>query len=217
MPGLNGCMNPDLPELLARRLAEPLPGPDESLRFEPRPHFGGHYRDAPPDARQAAVLLLLYPRENRWHIPLTLRPGHLPDHAHQVCLPGGALEPGEASDRAALREFHEELGAEEAEVHLLGRLSPIYVRASNFRVDPWVGFTAGRPQWRPNAHEVEQLLEVPLDHLLDPANLASHKRQYQGQAYIAPHFVWESARIWGATCRILGELITLLEQLGAAV
>jgi 8-oxo-dGTP pyrophosphatase MutT (NUDIX family) len=210
-------MNRDLPELLARRLAEPLPDASASSRFESQPDYGRHRDEAPPTARHAAVLLLLYPRADRWHIPLTLRPGHLPDHAHQVCLPGGALEPGEPSDRAALREFHEELGAEGLEIRLLGRLSPIYVRASNFRVDPWVASTDAQPVWRPNAHEVEQLLEVPLDHLLDPANLGSHQRRYQGMAYTAPHFVWQSVRIWGATCRMLGEFVTLLESLGVPV
>jgi len=194
-----------------------LPGLPEGSRFDLRPHRGLRDADAPDGSRKAAVLLLLYPRAGRWHVPLTLRPAHLPDHAHQVCLPGGALEPGETSDQAALREFHEELGAEQTAIRLLGRLTPIYVGASNFCVDPWVGSTETAPHWRPNEHEVEQLLEVPLDHFLDPANLASHERSYQGQSYVAPHFVWQSFRIWGATCRILGEFVTLLEQSDAEV
>ena len=210
-------MNPDLPDILARRLAEPLPGTAAAGRFEPRPSLGLSYDQVPPDARQAAVLLLLYPHQGRWHIPLTLRPAHLPDHARQVSLPGGALEPGEPSDRAALREFHEELGAQGLEVRLLGRLSPIYVRASNFRVEAWIGAGDHRPQWSPNAREVEQLLEVPLDHLMDAANLGSHERSYRGVPYTAPHFTWQSCRIWGATCRILGELIAILEELAVAL
>lgn len=205
-------MNRDLPDILARRLAEPLPGPGAG-RFEPRPSLGRSYDQAPPDARQAAVLLFLYPHQGRWHIPLTLRPAHLPDHARQVSLPGGALEPGEPSDRAAVREFHEELGAEGLEVRLLGHLSPIYVRASNFRVEAWVGAADRQPQWNPNAHEVEQLLEVPLDHLMDPANQGSHQRSYQGSTYTVPHFTWQPCQIWGATCRILGELVIILEEL----
>jgi 8-oxo-dGTP pyrophosphatase MutT (NUDIX family) len=163
------------------------------------------------------VLILLYPREERWHLPLTLRPGHLPDHAHQVCLPGGALESGETSAQAAVREFHEELGGEGVELRLLGRLSPIYVQASNFRVDPWVASTLGVPHWTPNPHEVEQLLEVPLEHLLDPANLSSAEREFQGTVFTAPHFVWQSVPVWGATCRMLGEFIAVLESLGGAV
>jgi 8-oxo-dGTP pyrophosphatase MutT (NUDIX family) len=210
-------MNRELPALLVRRLAEPLPSLASLLRFEIRPDLGSHYRTAPADARHAAVLLLLYPKENRWHLPLTLRPGHLPDHAHQVCLPGGALEPGETSAHAAVREFHEELGAAGLDLRLLGRLSPIYVRASNFCVEPWVASTLEQPCWSPNMHEVEQLLEIPLDHLLDPANLSSHKRQIEGRTFTTPHFVWQSVRIWGATCRMLGEFIALVESLAIPI
>ena len=48
-----------------------------------------------------------------------------------------------------------------------------------------------------NAAEVEQILEVPLAHLLDPANFGSHPRQYQGQTFEAPHFTYQSHRISG--------------------
>ena len=207
-------MNDRLPELLARRLAEPLSGPAVGTRFEPAPRPGRPYDAFPPDARQAAVLLLLYPHEGRWHVPLTLRHAGLADHAGQVSLPGGAVEPGEAAARAAVREFCEELLAAESDVELLGRLSPIYVHVSNFRVEPWVGMARTRPRLAPNPLEVEELLEVPLAELVDPRNLASHQRHFQGQPYTAPHIQWQSHRIWGATCLILGQLVLLLEEMG---
>jgi 8-oxo-dGTP pyrophosphatase MutT (NUDIX family) len=181
--------------------------------FEPRPRYGRRYDQSPDNARQAAVLILLYPHQDRWYVPLTLRPGHLPDHAGQISLPGGAIEPGEGSSAAAVREFHEELGAAGLAIDLLGRLSPLYVQASNFRVEPWVGMARQRPQFCPNSIEVEQLIEVPLVHLLDPANLGSHQRELGGQSYTAPHFAWESYRIWGATCMILGEFVTIVRPL----
>lgn len=65
----------------------------------------------------------------------------------------------------------------------------------------------------PNPAEVAEVLEVPLSHLLDPAHFGSHVRRYQGQTYSAPHFLFQSYRIWGATCMILGELITVLEEM----
>jgi len=208
-------MNPRLPELVARRLSEPLPGPMVGARFEPRPRLGRRYDKAPPHARHAAVLLLLYCRENRWHLPLTLRPGHLPDHPGQVSLPGGAIEPGETGRQAALREFHEELGAAGHEIELLGRLSPVYVQASNFRIEPWVGAADRRPEFVPPPAEVQQVFEIPLDHLLAPANFGWHLRRAKGRSYRVPHFLWEGHRIWGATCMILGEFVTLLEELKA--
>jgi 8-oxo-dGTP pyrophosphatase MutT (NUDIX family) len=217
-------MNAQLPQLLAGRLAGELPGPKVAARFEPRgtcaagdPCAGGplwrYYETPPPDARAAAVLVLLYPHRGQWHLPLTRRPAHLPDHAGQISLPGGAVEPGETSRQAALREFHEELGRRGREIELLGRLSPVYVQASNFHVTPWVGVTDSRPELTPNPDEVEQVLEIPLAHLLDPANFGSHPRQHQGRPYTAPHFTWQSHRIWGATCAILGELVAVLEGL----
>ncbi len=207
-------MNGDLKSRLAARLAEPLPPPLVGSRFEPRPRGDRHYREIPPEARRAAVLVLLYPLEGRWHVPLTLRPSQLPDHGGQVCLPGGALEPDETSDEAAIREFHEELGAAGHSIELAGRLSTLYVHASNFAVEPWVGTTQERPVMTPDPREVEALLEVPLRHLMDAANIGWQNRIYQGQPYTAPHIVWQSYCIWGATCMILGELVTLLEAMG---
>jgi 8-oxo-dGTP pyrophosphatase MutT (NUDIX family) len=207
-------MSHPLPELLKARLRRPLPGPAVRSRYAPRSGSARHDDRAPPDARQAAVLLLLYPHEGRWHLPLTLRPSHLPDHAGQVCLPGGAIELGETSQQAAIREFHEELGAAGHPMEMLGRLSPVYLAVSGFRVEPWVAAADGRPPLAPNPAEVEMLLEVPLDHLLDAANFGSHQRRDKGPPYIAPHFGWQSYRIWGATCLILGELVTLVEELG---
>ncbi len=206
-------MNEPLPEWLRGRLRKPLPGPAVGSRFEPRPRPQRHYDQFPANARRAAILLLLYPQHGGWHVPLTVRPSHLPDHGGQVSLPGGALERGETSQQAALREFHEELGAQGHPIEPLGKLSPLYVAVSNFRVEPWVGVTGRRPPLVPNPAEVERLLEIPLDHLLDPANFGSHERQEQGRPCTAPHFLWQSHRIWGATCMILGELVTLLGEL----
>ncbi len=184
----------------------------EGTRFAPIGRPGPSVAEIPPQAKPAAVLALLYPIDGRWHIPFTLRPQHLPDHAGQVCFPGGALEPGESSEHAAVREFHEEVGADEVTPEIIGSLSPIYVHVSNFRVDPFVAVCHRQPEFVPNPAEVDEILEIPLDHLLDPANLARHERSDNGTTYEAPHFSWQSHRIWGATCLILGELVTVIDE-----
>jgi len=204
-------MNERLPELLKRRLAEPLPGAAVDALFGVRPMRLHHYDPPPPDARRAAVLILFYPHEGAWHLPLTLRPAHLEDHAGQVSFPGGAIEPDETAREAAIREFHEELGAERHAIEPLGTLSPIYVQASHFRITPWVAVAGTRPDFQPNPAEVEQLIEAPLSHLLDPANHRSHRREHAGETFSAPHFHWQSHQIWGATCLMLGELVMVLE------
>ncbi len=230
-------MNRRLPQLLAQRLAQPLPGPMVGSRFEGPPRAWAYDRPS-ADARPAAVLLLLYAHHGKWHLPFTLRPPHLAAHAGQVSLPGGAVEPGETSQEAALREFREELGAGPEGIEMLGALSPIYVGASNFLITPWLGAAAKRPPMRPNPAEVQELLEIPLAHLCQPAAFISHGREgpagearegFAGHtqeaspgelreasagSQPAPHFVWQAHRIWGATCMILGELVVLLEELG---
>ncbi len=197
---------------LERRLQRTLPGPMMGTKYAPRPTLGRDYSIIPPDARPAAVLILLYWHEGRWWLPLTLRKGDLPDHGGQVSLPGGAIESGETSCEAAVREFCEELGVADVRPQVLGRLSSIYIQRSRFRVDPWVAVTKERPTMCPQPCEVAELLEVPLGHLLDPQNFASHTREYHGQTYEAPHFVFGQHRIWGATCLILGEFLTLVEE-----
>lgn len=208
-------MNSDLPERLSARLKTPLPGPMEGSRYAAVGRPGPSVAQIPAGAKSAAVLAILYPIQGRWHLPLTLRPQHLPDHAGQISLPGGAVEPGETPAEAAVREFHEELGAADVTPRVLGGLSPIYVHVSNFRVDPFVAACDRQPRFAPNPHEVDEILEIPLDHLLDPANLSSHERSHLGCTYQAPHFAWQTWRIWGATCLILGELVTVIREVAS--
>jgi 8-oxo-dGTP pyrophosphatase MutT (NUDIX family) len=206
----NELITDDLAERLAQRLREPLPGRVAQVLFEPELSYGRHFGPPPADARQAVVLVCLYPHEGEWYLPLTIRPTTMVVHAGQISLPGGRVEPGETGDRAALREFEEELGVPPEVVHLIGRLSPLYLFASNFQVTPWVGIAPARPNFNPHSGEVAELLEVPLEHLRLPASRGVHARRHHGVALSAPHFVWGRHRIWGATSMILSELVEMI-------
>jgi 8-oxo-dGTP pyrophosphatase MutT (NUDIX family) len=205
----------DLPERLAARLMkEPLPGRAAQRRFEPSLCYGRHFGPATVRAKPAAVLVLLYPHQDEWHLPLTVRPSTLMPHGGQISLPGGSVEQGETSPQAALRELQEELGAGEEGIELLGGLSPLYVYVSQFLVTPWVAAVHRRPEWAPSPYEVAELLEVPLSRLLDPATHGRHTRRQRSVEYSAPHFLWQRHRIWGATSMILSELLAVVEELG---
>jgi 8-oxo-dGTP pyrophosphatase MutT (NUDIX family) len=206
-------VNRDLPEQLAARLKQPLPGWSAQAGYQPELSFGRHRGPAPAGARPAAVLIVLYPHEQAWHVPLMLRPLHMPDHGGQVSIPGGLIEAGENSRQAALREYEEELGAPADTLRVLGQLSPLYLFASNYQILPWVAAAESTPQWKPSEREVERLLEVPLLHLLDPNNTSHVERRQRGLAFRAPCFVWDSERIWGATSMILAELVSVMREL----
>jgi len=205
-------MNADLPRELAARLKRPLPGSKAFSALAPELSYGRHAGPAPYDARHAAVMVLLYPREDRWYLPLTLRPTSMAKHAGQISLPGGMIERGESTQRAAYRELTEELGPVSA-VEFLGKLSEFYVWVSNFVVTPWVAYVPERPIWQPNPAEVEQVIELPIEHLCSTAHRGEMFIERQSYCLTAPCYQWETHQIWGATSMMLCELASILSEL----
>ncbi len=202
----------NLPQLLAARLREPLPGWRAQRPFQTELSFGRYFGPTPLHARPAAVMILLYRSAGEWHLPLTLRPDHLTDHAGQISLPGGAIDSGERSVDAALRELDEELGIAASGVELLGELSPIYLFRSHFHISPWLGVLPSEPQWRPNSTEVAELIELPLSVVLDPTHRQVERHILRGVEIAVPGFAWRSQHIWGATSMILHELAAILSD-----
>jgi 8-oxo-dGTP pyrophosphatase MutT (NUDIX family) len=154
----------------------------------------------------------LFQRNGQWHLPLTERPLTLARHAGQVSLPGGAIELGEGSAAAALRELDEELGFR-SEVELLGRLPDCYVFASDYLVTPWLATTAIEPAWHPHALEVRTVVELPLSTLLEDEPIGRLAIERGPLVFHAPCIRTGHARVWGATCVIVNELAILLRQL----
>lgn len=197
---------------LQARLAQ---GDDRPSRrgLSPAMSFGRHSGPPRSDARQAAVLVLLYPRNGRWHLPLTRRQDYLTQHAGQVSLPGGAIDPGESSQQAALRETHEELGIETGRVRILGQLTSVNLFNSNFHVTPWVGSRVDTPEFLPNPEEVAELIELPLS-ALRQGNQGLRMTIRRGRLeFSAPYLEWQGTKIWGATHLMLGELGRILDEI----
>jgi 8-oxo-dGTP pyrophosphatase MutT (NUDIX family) len=156
------------------------------------------------------VLLLLYAVDAKAHVVLTVRGGGLAHHAGQVSLPGGAVEPDESIEQAAVREAHEEVGVEPGSVRLVGALTPLHVPVSGNVLFPRVAFATGRPRWRAEPREVARVLEVPLERLLDPATVAVETRRDEGRSYEVPYFAIGGEKVWGATAMVLSELLCVL-------
>ncbi len=160
----------------------------------------------------AAVLICLVERSGGPGLLLTQRTAHLRDHAGQISLPGGRVEPGDASITAtALREAGEEVGLDAAKVEILGELAT-YDTVTGFRIHPVVGWARPPLDLRADPYEVDEVFELPLEFVLDRAN---HRRQsFRRGPLTRSYFVisWQNRFIWGATAGILINLSGLLRS-----
>ncbi len=156
-------------------------------------------------ARRASVLVLLFPTSAGLSLVLLRRAYNPRDvHSGQISLPGGSREGNETPVQTALRETREELGVTEA-VEILGTLGRLYVPPSDFEVRPVVGDVPARPLWQPGAGEVCDVLECPLQWLLDDAHKASGEMTEHGHIIHTPWYDVRGYRVWGATAIILSE------------
>jgi len=203
-------------------LRAPLPGPAAQARLAPVPPRRWPSGVNPARIRNAAGLLLVFPKEktaenaanaqrdrDEAHIILTVRAEAL-RHGGQVSLPGGVVDPGETFEQAALREAQEEVALPPHEVRLLGALTPLDIPVSGFRLHPIVGVHPGRPHLMPSDGEVARILEVNVAELLDASHFVTTERQRDGLTYVVPAFRIANVEIWGATAMVLAEFLTLL-------
>jgi 8-oxo-dGTP pyrophosphatase MutT (NUDIX family) len=164
-----------------------------------------------PTARQAATLMLIYPHDGELHIPLTVRHHGLPAHPGEISLPGGAVDPGDASlEATALREAAEEVGLDPMPVRVLGLLDPVWIPISNFELTPVVAVADVRPNLTPREEEVAALIEFPLRLLTEQA-ITLEEISVPGAVLEVGVYRWADHRVWGATARTLSMLGTVLE------
>lgn len=199
---------------LHQRLKAPLPGWQSQWELSPLP--GNGPQATPEQHRTAAVLSLLYPHDGELHVVLMKRTDDGRPHGGQISFPGGKEEPDDHHlNGTALREAEEELGILSEEVEILGDLTNLYIQASNFLVQPVVGYTANRPIFRPSPVEVDEILEVSLAQLLQtPVSTASVAGRGDLRFYTRA-FQIQNHIIWGATAMMLNELLTTIRDISS--
>ena len=175
-----------------------------------------------PDRHQtpvAAAVLVPIVTHARPTVLLTRRTAHLSRHAGQIALPGGRCDPEDPDAEAtALRETHEEIGLPASAVDVLGRL-PDYRTGTGYRVTPVVGLIRPGLPLVPAPHEVDDVFEVPLGWLMDPAVHRRHRIDLgEGASRTFYAMPWRATVdgapreyfIWGATAAMLRNLYWLL-------
>jgi 8-oxo-dGTP pyrophosphatase MutT (NUDIX family) len=165
------------------------------------------------EAVPAAVLVPLYQDADRWHVLFTRRTESVDSHRGQVSFPGGRIEVDDAGpEAAALREAQEEIGLSPDTVDVLGTLDSL-LTVTQFLVTPVVGVIPWPSSLRLNREEVAVAFGVDLDWLADPANLEVRQRQLIVPGPSVPVYYYrpyENEVIWGATARIMLDLLDAL-------
>jgi len=165
-----------------------------------------------PQARKAAVLLVLFDQDGEMQLVFIRRASTLRAHSGEIAFPGGAVDVGDSSPvMTALREAQEEIGLDPARVDVLGALPPVFTVVSNFLIMPVVAFLPqGLGTLHLQASEVTELILAPLRGLANPAIL--HTEEWtRGDLTRTVHFYeYGYYTIWGATARMLNALLGVL-------
>jgi 8-oxo-dGTP pyrophosphatase MutT (NUDIX family) len=165
-----------------------------------------------PELRRACVLIpLIRDLSGNWSILFSRRSDQLQAHRGQIAFPGGAVEPNEALEAAAIREAQEEVGIPPQDVELIGRIDDI-VTNSGFLVAPFVGVITEPVEYILQESEVVEVFEVPVDALLDPALPEVRYISFRDRSYPAYYYPYGRNEIWGLTGRMLKAFLDLLWQ-----
>ena len=191
----------DLSKLLSKLEQSHLPGWEAQKKLMP----GGRNLLPEPEAyTEAAVLLALYPQNGEIWFPLIKRSHDGFAHSGQIALPGGRMEAGESYEETATREAWEEVGLPIDACRLVGRLSPLPIPVSGFRVQPVIATLEQAPSFTANPLEVAQIIPLSVQELC-AKDIRIHHRELHGRIWEIPYFDVNGHRLWGATAMILSE------------
>ncbi len=142
----------------------------------------------------------------------TRRRTDLRRHAGEISFPGGRRDPEDIDlSDTALREAEEEIGLPRAQVNLIGALAPVSTFVTNYEIHPFVGLIPAGLAWRISEREVDAVLELPLEQLR--AGRTRTQMQRRGITFETDAYIVDEHLIWGATARILENLLERAEEL----
>lgn len=159
---------------------------------------------------RAGVLVPILTYAGPPRLLLTRRTEQVETHKGQVSFPGGVVDGADAGIvDTALREIEEELGIPPTAVRPIGLLDDL-ATPTGFVITPVVGVIAHKQFISPNADEVAECFEVPLEYLVKPENAIPEVRVVRGERLTGWRFEYDGRVIWGATAMIIQSLLRLL-------
>ena len=158
----------------------------------------------------AAVLILLFYKNDKWNFFLTKRTQIVNYHKGQISLPGGRHEDKESLQETAKRETEEEIGVNSKYINIIGPLTPLYVPVSNFKIYPFIGWVKNKPKIKIQDNEVERIFSISIDEFILESTQKIKKSNLYGEKVLVPYFDINNEIVWGATSVILSEFKKLI-------
>lgn len=206
----------DFLEYVPKLLDEPLPAQEAHFKMIPFTRIESiKNQDLKSlNPKNAAVMLLLYPKEQKTHLVLIVRNSYDGVHSAQIAFPGGKYEENDQNFRnTALRETQEEIGIDSQSIQIIMPLTNLYIQPSNFMVYPFLGISHEEIIFIPDQVEVAQIIELPLsDFLNDDLVVTTRMSTYYATNIEVPAFQIKEHIVWGATAMILNELKEILKK-----
>ena len=160
----------------------------------------------------SSVLVIVY--YNEMNIPVvifTRRSSKLRKHAGEISFPGGRMSIHDNSlIDTALRETYEEIGLLVSKENVLGCLTPTNTFTTKILIFPFVVIMTSTRLGKliPN-EEVEEIIEIPLEKLMKSLEI---DKEHSSMNYEMFKFEVGGHMIWGATARILKNLIEVIDN-----
>ena len=169
---------------------------------------------APPEPgpyKLTCVFLLLFNAEDPHILAIQKTDSEGYPWRNQVALPGGHLENEDASPlEGAFRELEEETQITRDQVELIGSLGH-YETLNGRDIEAFIGVWDGTGPVRYDSSEIARILNLPLRVLVQTHHLGNFRNRIPSIDEL--RYPFEDVVIWGATARILHQLIELLYPL----
>jgi 8-oxo-dGTP pyrophosphatase MutT (NUDIX family) len=197
-------------ERIGARISKGLPGAKSHSGMLPE----GRLLVTSSSYTESAVLLLLYPKLDKWFTVFMKRNLYEGPHSGQISLPGGKKDVNDKSLlHTAIRETFEETGIDASNAIILPSLSPLPIPVSGFVVYPFAAVINYLPTFKPDKNEVEYLIEVSLLEMMDPSAKKTKTMLIRDKEVSVPYFDVQGEVIWGATAMITNEFLDLFKEI----